>query len=61
MSTVKRSDLSTWKMVAGNEDHITSVIDDGVKKTWVGIGWITDGPATAEDVVTYPLVIEDTP
>jgi len=29
MSTVKRSDLSSWKMVAGMEDIYNIVIDNG--------------------------------
>lgn len=56
--TVKRSDLAIWKMVSGLEDSITSVIDDGVKKTWVAIGWIDEGTASAEDMATYPTVVE---
>ncbi len=48
-------------MVAGNEDHITVVIDQGVKREWVGIGWIDAGAATDEDKAKYPTVIEDTP
>lgn len=57
--TVKRSDLAIWRMVSGGEDAITSVIDDGVKKTWVAIGWIDDGPATEEDKNTYPTVVDE--
>jgi hypothetical protein len=60
-ATVKRSDLSTWKMVAGNEDNIPVVIDGNVKREWVGIGWIDAGTATDEDKAKYPTVIEDTP
>lgn len=61
MSTVKRSDLQSWKMVAGNEDVYNKVVDDGILKEWVAIGWINLGPATDEDKATYPTVVEDGP
>ena len=57
--TVKRSDLEPWKMVAGMEDIYPVVIDDGIRKAWVAIGWIVVRPATPEDLLTYPTVIED--
>lgn len=56
--TVRRSDLSTIKMVAGLEDVYTRVIDDGVLKEWVGIGWVNVGPATDADRAKYPTVVE---
>lgn len=59
MKTVKRSDLQAWKMVAGNEDVYNRVVDNGVLKEWVAIGWIDIGTATEEDKATYPTVQED--
>ncbi len=59
MKTVKRSELSNLRMAAGNEQRIGIVIDDGVVKEWVGIGWIDLGPADAEDEKKYPKVVED--
>ena len=59
MNTIKRSELQTWRMVAGNEDRYPIVIDNGMKKEWVAIGWIDAGPATAEDKAQYPTVVED--
>lgn len=56
--TVKRSELQTWRMVAGNEDTYPIVIDNGVKKEWVAIGWIDAGPASDEDKKLYPEVVE---
>lgn len=53
---VARAELSTWKMVAGNEERIPVVIDNGIRKEWVGIGWIDIGPATEHDLATYPTV-----
>lgn len=58
-NTVKRSDLSAWKMVAGNEDRYPVVVDDGRRKDWVGIGWIDIGPASEKDVAEFPTVVED--
>ncbi len=56
MKTVKRSELSILKMAAGNEKKYSIVIIDGVKKEWVGIGWIDIGKPTAKDRITYPVV-----
>jgi len=58
MKTVKRSDLSTWKMLAGNEDVYNKVIDDGIVKEWGAIGWIDIGPPSDEDKATLPTVVE---
>lgn len=58
MKTVKRSDLSTWKMVAGNEDVYNKVIDGNVVKEWAAIGWIDTGPPSDEDKATLPTVVE---
>jgi hypothetical protein len=57
--TVKRSDLSPWKMVSGMEDMHPVVIDNGVVKIWTAIGWTNDRQATPSDIATYPVVIED--
>jgi hypothetical protein len=56
--TVERSELTTMKMVAGNEDLYTRVVDDGRLRGWVGIGWIDEGMATEEHRAIYPTVIE---
>lgn len=57
--TVKRSDLQTWKMVAGMEDRYPVVIDNGRRREWVAIGWIDVGPATDEDKAQYPKVVDE--
>jgi hypothetical protein len=55
MKTVKRSELSNMKMVAGNENKYDAVIVDGVVKEWVGFGWIdTD---TKPDPKKFPTAI----
>lgn len=48
--------LSTLSMVAGNEKRVRFVIDGGMLKEWVGIGWIDIRKATAADRKKYPEV-----
>lgn len=56
---VKRSELATWRMVAGNEELYTRVVEaDGRLKEWVGIGWIDIGMATEEHRTLYPTVVD---
>lgn len=52
-------DVSTIAMVVRNEKTISKVIHDGVVKEWVGIGWITLGPAKATDYLKIPQVKGD--
>lgn len=56
---VKRSELSSLKMVAGNEGLYTKVIDGGRLKEWIGIGWIDIGMATEEHRTLYPTVKDE--
>ena len=56
---VPRRELSSYRMVAGNEKLYSTVIDDGRLKDWVGIGWIDIGMATEEHKAQFPTVIED--
>ena len=53
---VHARELSNLKMVEGNEDKYNLVVDDGVLKQWVGIGWIELQPATKSDCEKYPTV-----
>jgi len=55
--TVKISKLSTLKMTCGNEKKYSVVIHEGMRKQWVGIGWVDEGPATAADKKRYPKVV----
>ena len=58
IKTVKRSELSTVRMVAGNEKKYSMVIlNDGLQE-WVGIGWIYIRLATDDDKKDYPIVEE---
>ena len=54
MKTIKRSECSRIRMVAGNEKKFSRVIDDGIVKNWVGFGWVDEGAATPEDYKRYP-------
>jgi len=56
MKTVKVSELSNLKMVAGNEKKYQRVIQDGIVKNWVGFGWIDEGEASKKDLEMYPTV-----
>lgn len=53
---VQRRELTTIRMVAGNENLYPIVIDDRTVKEWVGIGWIDLRRATADDFTKYPIV-----
>lgn len=55
---VKRSELSILRMVAGNEDLYTKVVDGDRLREWVGIGWVDVGMATEEHRTLYPTVVE---
>lgn len=45
-------------MVMGGEKTHPIVIDDGMVKEWVGIGWIELRYANKSDLNTLPTVIE---
>lgn len=57
MKTVAAEKLSIRAMVAGNENKFSKVIDDGVLKEWVGIGWIDCGRATKAQRQQFPKVV----
>jgi hypothetical protein len=59
METVKATELSKLRMVTGNEKIYDAVIDEGVLKEWVGIGWVEHGPATEKDYEKYPVVTRE--
>ncbi len=56
MRTVKASELSNLRMAAGNEKKYSAVIDDGILKEWVAIGWIDIRPAEESDYEKFPVV-----
>jgi len=58
IKTVKASDLSLLKMVAGGEKRHKIVVDtDGILKEWVGFGWINLRQATEADRERWPRVM----
>lgn len=59
MSTVEARELGKLRMVAGNEGKYRIVIDEGLVKEWVGIGWIELRPAIPEDTEKYPTVVRE--
>jgi hypothetical protein len=54
--TVKRAELSTLRMTAGNEKRYPLVILDGVVKEWIGFGWINLRDADETDFNNLPVV-----
>lgn len=55
--SVPIKELSSLKMSCGNEKKFKKVIDDGILKEWVGIGWIALRRATKSDASIYPKVV----
>lgn len=49
-------EISNLSMTAGNEKTLGRVIDMGVVKRWVGIGWVDERAATDADQMIYPKV-----
>jgi hypothetical protein len=56
VKTVKASELVNIRMVGGNEKKYDAVIDNGILKEWVAIGWIDLRKATDEDHKKFPVV-----
>lgn len=55
-TTVQARELTKFKMTAGNEKKYTAVIDEGILKEWVAIGWIDVREANETDYKKYPVV-----
>lgn len=49
-------ECSTIKMVAGNENRFDTIVQNGIRKHWVGFGWVNERPANARDLKTLPHV-----
>jgi hypothetical protein len=56
MKTIDAKELANIRM---NESKPMKVIDNGMIKDWVGIGWVTGDEATAEDIEKYPTVVRE--
>jgi hypothetical protein len=49
-------DVSIISMVAGKEEKISTIIDNGQVKEWVAIGWLSLREARPLDYLKYPEV-----
>lgn len=58
MLTVKRSELSSLKMVASNEKKFSKVIDGDTVKEWIGFGWIDLGEPSDKEKISLPKVVD---
>ena len=53
---VQAMELSKFRMAGGNEKKYSIVIDEGVLKEWVAIGWVDLREATDADRKKFPMV-----
>ena len=56
---VKATELSNFRMAGHNEMKYPAVIDNGILKEWVAIGWVDLREATPEDHKIFPVVERD--
>ena len=56
---VKVTELSNIRMAGHNEKEYPVVIDNGILKEWVAIGWIDLREATQKDYKKFPSVERD--
>lgn len=61
MKTITIDQVSTARMVAGNENKFSTIVHDGKVKQWVGIGWIDLRPATDQDRERFPVAVPEVP
>jgi len=59
MKKVKATELSKLRMAGHNEKKYPAVIDNGILKEWVAIGWVDLRKATKEDYEKFPVVVRD--
>jgi hypothetical protein len=58
LNVVKRSELHPVKMGGDNGQKYSRVIDAGITYQWIGIGWMNEGRATAEDKTKLPTIVD---
>jgi hypothetical protein len=58
-TTVHARELSSLKMAGKNAELFPKVVDDGVVKNWVGIGWVSEGPEQSPRDDQLPRVVRD--
>jgi hypothetical protein len=56
---IASSELSSWKMAAGNERRYPKVLKDDVVQEWVGIGWIPTGQPTLVNGICCRVSLKD--
>jgi hypothetical protein len=56
MKTVNAKELQNIRMAGHNEKKYPVVIDNGVLKEWVAIGWVDVREATQKDYEKFPVV-----
>jgi hypothetical protein len=56
MKTVNAKELQNIRMAGHNEKKYPVVIDYGVLKEWVAIGWVDVREATQKDYEKFPVV-----
>jgi hypothetical protein len=56
VETVEATELSNIRMAGANEKKYQAVIDNGILKEWVAIGWVDLRKATDTDHKKFPVV-----
>jgi len=59
MEIVNAKELQNIRMAGHNEKKYPVVIDEGIVKEWVAIGWVDLRPAAKDDYKKYPTVVRD--
>jgi len=54
---IKLKELTTIKMVSGNEKKYKTVIINNYVEDWVGFGWVTVRRATKKDYKKIPVAV----
>lgn len=56
LQCIRRESCSNLAMTTGNESIFFRIVLDGIRKDWVGFGWVDCGDATDRDYRNYPIV-----
>jgi hypothetical protein len=57
MKIVQANELSNIRMAGHNEKKYPAVIDEGILKEWVAIGWVDLRKAMKTDYKKFPVVV----
>ena len=55
---LRRRECENIRMTTGGENKFDLIIDRGMVKRWVGIGWVSEGPASRDQRRTLPTLID---